>query len=448
MAYGKSLGLPPLGGIAGYQEAARTGLTVEQNVRLLKRYAYVERRLMEISVAHLCAVPEWEVKGALSLHCWLDAEHATFCRERVAEMREPPLHLDIVPDPKLGAFLDEALHAHDTVELLVGIYQVIKPALVAAYQRHLTETNPLADHPTCRQLRFFCIEEQDMIAWGDAALDALTADPARADHAAVWRAHLLAYLKSAGGIWGDEPSGEQNLPAPRALTPFIVDVIPQRDARFDDIYNFGSFVDAVAYDETNPPQERTLALMFKRLREMDVPEWMATIIAQTPGKPWQYYVDMTRQLWDEARHAMMGEVGFESLGVDWTALPVPIANSYAINTRLTPLERHAVLYVIEQTLMRRETGKRYEWETATAAGNPLLSNFQDYDWADEVLHTQIGRRWLVPDIGDRAAVQLYSDDARKKVQEAFTEEPRLRQDTKTNWWPAFYAATRPIGHQD
>jgi len=26
---------------------------------------------------------------------------------------------------------------------------------------------------------------------------------------------------------------------------------------------------------------------------------------------------MTRQLWDEARHAMMGEVGFANLGIDW-----------------------------------------------------------------------------------------------------------------------------------
>src|SRR5690349_4705884 len=113
MASGKSLGLPPLAGIAGYREAARPGLSVEQNVRLLKRYAYVERRLMEMSIAHICAAPEWEVKCAFSLHCWLDAEHATAFRERVAEMREPPLHLDAVPDERLAAFLDEALHAQD-----------------------------------------------------------------------------------------------------------------------------------------------------------------------------------------------------------------------------------------------------------------------------------------------------------------------------------------------
>ena len=49
-------------------------------------------------------------------------------------------------------------------------------------------------------------------------------------------------------------------------------------------------------------------MYYKRLREIDVPEMMASIIAETPGKPWGYYRDMTRQLWDEARHAMMGEV--------------------------------------------------------------------------------------------------------------------------------------------
>ena len=54
-------------------------------------------------------------------------------------------------------------------------------------------------------------------------------------------------------------------------------------------------------------------MLYKRLREIDVPEMMASIIAETKGKPWDYYRDMSRQLWDEARHAMMGEVGFVSV---------------------------------------------------------------------------------------------------------------------------------------
>ncbi len=63
------------------------------------------------------------------------------------------------------------------------------------------------------------------------------------------------------------------------------------------------------YDESMPADAKVLMMYYKRLREIDVPEMMASIIAETRGKPWNYYRDMTRQLWDEARHAMMGEVG-------------------------------------------------------------------------------------------------------------------------------------------
>lgn len=79
--------------------------------------------------------------------------------------------------------------------------------------------------------------------------------------------------------------------------------------------------------------------------QIDVPEVMAGILAQTKGKPWDYYRDMTRQLWDEARHAMMGETGFLSLGLNWPQLVMINSTwSYALNKQLTPKERHAVLY--------------------------------------------------------------------------------------------------------
>ena len=79
--------------------------------------------------------------------------------------------------------------------------------------------------------------------------------------------------------------------------------------------------------------------------QIDKPEVMAGILAQTKGKPWEYYRDMTRQLWDEARHAMMGETGFLSLGLNWPQLVMINSTwSYALNKQLTPKERHAVLY--------------------------------------------------------------------------------------------------------
>src|SRR3712207_7699638 len=40
------------------------------------------------------------------------------------------------------------------------------------------------------------------------------------------------------------------------------------------------------YDENFPPEAKTLMMFYKRLREIDVPEMMASIITETEGKPW------------------------------------------------------------------------------------------------------------------------------------------------------------------
>ena len=45
--------------------------------------------------------------------------------------------------------------------------------------------------------------------------------------------------------------------------------------------------------------------------------------------------------------------------------------SLGLNTQLTPMERHAVLYFIEQGLMPK-TGKRYEWEVGRQVAQPAL----------------------------------------------------------------------------
>ncbi|HZQ43112.1 MAG TPA: hypothetical protein VFA99_07660 [Acidobacteriaceae bacterium] len=65
---------------------------------------------------------------------------------------------------------------------------------------------------------------------------------------------------------------------------------------------------------------------------------------------------------------MMGEVGFVSLGVDWREIPFNFTWSLDLNTKLTPLERHAVLFTIEQGLMPKKIGKQFECEVARSVG--------------------------------------------------------------------------------
>jgi uncharacterized phosphosugar-binding protein len=431
-----NLGFPPLAGVCSYEDAARPGLSVDETVLRLKRSNHVLRRLHEIATAHLPHTPEWEVKCALSLHLWVDAEHATQIRARVSEMREPPLHLDDVPSESLEAACAEAIRAEGTGELLTAVYGVLRPALLEALKRHESELNPLLDHPTRRMLRTVIREQEEILEWGKRALAVVESGP-EAEQAAAFAGHVRAYLAAAGGIAGDaDGSGEPLPPARSNGDRYEMDVRPQRDSRFRDVLNNAGRVGERVHDETVPPAERALALIYKRLLEMDVPEFMAPILYRTEGREWEFYADISRQLWDEARHAMIGEAGVVALGVPFYRYPIDQKVCRTLNTQFTPLEAHLVLWKIEQGLMPRATGKRFEWELAVASGNGFSIAMQDYDWADEVLHAQIGRRHLERELGSAAERNAAAEEVWRRYQ-AIVGQWAVDHAGDAEWWDDF-----------
>lgn len=431
--------LPPLVGLCSMERALQPGLAVEESVRRLKRLHYAFQRLHRILVAHIADEPCYELKMAFSLHAHYCAEHTSALRRRVGEMREPPLGLDVVPDPHLALFFDEILATPSTAERMLGLYEQAFPALDRAFERHAADTHPLADAPSIRLGRFARLELADMIDYGRRAVAHLVDRDTRAT-AGPWLDHLRSCLAAAGDLDGVRPAPARTQPLHpmRSSQPFRYDGRPRRDERFPDPYNMGVNAEVFLYDDTLPARPKTLMMYYKRLREIDVPEMMASIVMETPDKPWEYYRDMTRQLWDEARHAMMGEVGFASLNVDWPArVMVNFTWSLALNTQLKPLERHAVLYFIEQGLMPR-TGKRFEWEVSKAARDPLATLFQDFDWADEVLHARIGRDWYLPEFEDPKRAVDYGDACWSKVLMGWNEWRDQGLTQHRNWWPDLY----------
>jgi hypothetical protein len=438
--------IPELAGLATYADAAHIGYSVDDNVRRLLRFHWVARRLTSILTAHIPAEPVWEVKCALALHQWQSAEHADALRNRITEMRSPAPRLDDSPDRALDAFLNELDQSTNTAELLNGAYRVAYPALADACREHIARTNWLVDQPTVRILRIALAEVEDAIAWGARALDAVVANDADARRTAnEWANHLNAYLNAAGGVAGDATVvNAADLPVSRALSARKPDFHPRRDERFQESYNFEFPPHDVYAMSSVPADERNLALLCKRTLEMDVPEMMASFITERNNEPWEFYRDYARQLWDEARHAMMGTVWFEARGIDWKReIPLNVSFGLRLNLHAEPIERQMMLYSIEQSLMPAETGKRYEYETATAAGDRLSAHFHDYDWADEVLHAQIGRRALRRD-------GITGDEARQRAEaihaKTWAALDRYRHlGTQRTWWPDF--VRRVLGHE-
>jgi hypothetical protein len=421
--------IPELAGIATYSSAARVGYSVAENVDRLLRLHWAERRMMDVFFAHIASTPDWEIKCAMCLHQWHSAEHTDAIRKRISEMRHPVPPLDRAPNDAQEAFFAELIRSANTVEFLAGVYRVALPAMRDAYVTHISRTNPLVDHPTIRMMESTLLDFSQSVDWGEAAISAVGSDDAR-----EWELHLRAYLDAAGGITGDGRASRE-LPPARARAAFVPDFHPARDDGFTGQYNF-EFPPHLVYNAPGvPADERNLALLCKRTLEMDVPEMMASFLSERKDQPWQFYYDYSRQLWDEARHSMMGTVALEARGIDWKKIPLNVGFSLRLNLHAAPLERQILLYAIEQSLMPGETGKRFEYETAREAGDELSAHFHDYDWADEVLHAQIGRRLLARE----GITQVDALERAKAIHEktwAALDNYRDREE-QLDWWPAF-----------
>jgi hypothetical protein len=443
----------------------KPGLSVEECVRRHKRYHYAFKRLHQIFTARITGEPLYELKMAFSLHAHLCAEHTAALRKRVGEMREPPLGLEAVPDPNLEIFFDEILAAPTTEELVLGLYEKALPALKSALEHHIRDTNHLADQPSVRLCRFALLELDDMLKFGTATVASLVNEATR-QKSSTWLSLLDSALAAAGQLDGtslhkssciahhasreaenerdhlqsnaDGSGDSPKISRHHSAKPYQYERVPKRDRRFPDPFNMGVNAEVFLYDKSFGPEPKTLMMFYKRLREVDVPEMMSSIITETPDKPWGYYRDMTRQLWDEARHAMMGEVGFANLEIDWPSkVMINHTWSLALNTQLKPIERHAVLYFIEQGLMPK-TGKRYEWEVGRASHNPLSALFQDYDWADEVLHARIGRDWYLKEFKNPQEGVRYGDECWSRVLMNWENWRKQGLTQHRNWWPDLY----------
>jgi hypothetical protein len=217
--------------------------------------------------------------------------------------------------------------------------------------------------------------------------------PGAAERALAWQRHLRTFLAAAGGIGGREPRGEAE--APRSAEPFRISRHPRRDPRFRINFQFHEPGDPAP--QTVP--EKLIFMMRGRLNELAATENPASAayeMSRLPEPaPWETLLEVLRHMWDEARHSMLGQAVIESLGRDIREWPLRIGPGYSYLS-IGPLQRYAHLGLnVEQGMMRYPPGKREEYEWCRdVARYPLAAMYQDYDWADEVYHTQIARRWV------------------------------------------------------
>lgn len=398
--------LEKLPAYAGIKDVLKEGMSVELCAGYLARFAAIKKQCVRILAAKVTGTPEWELKIALARWMWEDATHYRDLEKRLTELRSNSTAIDKVLDYKLGDFLAEILHSPDSLELCVGLYDVLKPAFCDAIRSYISRTQPLADSSSIRLLKAILVEEEERLQIGREFVQTLSLIEHGQEIREDWINHYQRFLEVAGGILGDEKTSRPSLHLkPRAREEYRISRGFKRDQRFQTII-----------PKISPKQfegDELHQIMWVRQQEITAAEMVASVIVEWEDLPTEAIVDLTRHCWDEVRHSLLGCAALQKDGFEPTALPSWIG--YAHHTMNVPApKRYSHLAIAtESKAMAHPGGARGEWEfVRDTAKHPLMTTFLDFDWADEVTHVNFGRKWLVNYYfkGDREAARIMADE--------------------------------------
>lgn len=277
------------------------------------------------------------------------------------------------------------------------------PRLLArAIDLYLGDNDTIYDLPSRALLEANREELGRVVAWGEAAqrdLAPAAADQAFVDDLAIRAAALSDELRHTTPRTAP-PSRHQRrigrLPLPDAVLP-----VGFRHLEFgpEPAANGGAaYADRARYRATN------------FLQEVQATDSCASLLFDAPDMPWDFYLDLSRHMWDEARHSMFGEAKLAEFGC--TAAEAGLSTkAYAMRQTLAPHDRYAALTTQEADAF---PGKHNGLKDAVAHQDRVSAMAWSYDIADETQHVRFGAKWLpilIEKIGEPRSVEQVKTDA-------------------------------------
>jgi Protein of unknown function (DUF455) len=362
---------------------------------ILKRFHFLERALLISTAGWIPGVHSIEVKALLARASWQSSLTANELRERVFELRFPSRLMEVGDDAPLVRLFDASAHAPSGVALLDALGEVFLPALASAYEEYLGASDELADGPTRRFLTLSSEEKGSLISEvrEAATLERLAqSDDPGANHAAAeWVAALAAVLEEVGGVSLDVP---RPVAVPRVVAPgreFAVPTAPARDHRYFPC----SFYWPDALDQSLPAPTGAglqLRVAVSHLNEVWAVETAGAMLSELSDElGWEFLVDAARWTYDEARHMLMGQRRIASWGLDLAHVPLGRYIYDAVADGGDPIYRIGMLGFFET----KNIGKKNVRARAFGEmGDQESERDMQFDWADETIHAEYGRRWL------------------------------------------------------
>lgn len=122
-------------------------MTVNDRVRAIATFRFIEVRLMEITATWTPTTAEMEVKVLFGRHIFDFAQHADWLGKRTFELRKPEQY-SLKPVDSYVAVIDSLAAEEETGKRLAALYDVFLPALENRYRGYIAATDTLLDEPS------------------------------------------------------------------------------------------------------------------------------------------------------------------------------------------------------------------------------------------------------------------------------------------------------------
>jgi len=371
----------------------RSELMVAESADVLKRFYLLERELIRMQAGWLPGIEDWEAKLALPELLWQDALVARQLRERILELRYPERRIGVDADRPLVDFYRSFAAAPNELAFLMALARVVKPQLRALFADYLHTADSLDDAPSDHILRHAVIDLDRQLERLDVLVGKLeTRRPDLAPAAGLWTPAVNAAVAALPPPAFHGPQ----LPAMPGFDvvhaggrPFAISRIGGRDRRFRRV--------RFAWPDRHTPQPPGEGMQLQvrqavhHLNEVWAAEMAAACLFDLLDEaPHDFLDDAARWCFDETRHCRMGYERLKEWGFSEVEMPLD-SFSYDAGETTDAIVRLGIIYFFETTYIHTKPARA---KIFGADGDRLGSHDMDFDWADELIHTHYGNKWL------------------------------------------------------
>jgi len=389
-------------------ETVYFSLSHEVNPRVrglfLKNLADFQTELARVVAGFVPALVIWRQRKELPALIFRSLRRVQDLRQRGRELGVSFEEMHFSANVAGRQVLDKLCAANSPADLLQAGMIVIYGALHAAIEDYLKRNEGVYDLPSRPLLEADRDELEAQMDWAQSALRELAADTGvEPDQSFVGEVTALCAALHAALREHNARSGSAITQGRRLGT------LPLADARLPLGFHHLEFgPEPLPENPAYADRERYHAVNF--LQEVQAADSCASMLFESPDMPWNYFFDLSRQMWDEARHAMFGEAKLLELGTNAAAAGLS-TKAYAMRQTLAPLDRYAALSTQEADAF---PGKHAGLKDAVAHNDELSAKAWSYDISDETQHLRFGTKWIpvmIEKIGEARSYEQVKADA-------------------------------------